>query len=562
MSRRWWRGGIGRQLIGWLAPRELKETLIDDLDEHFAKEAAGRSRGAAAWWRARQTVTAVVEVAKLRARRRLDASDESPARPPLGRAFIRDARYAVRLLRRSPGFTLMAVGILALGIGANTALFSLVKTVLIEPLPYADPGRLVMIWNPGDHTDPTWLAAPEIDSYRVESRSLAKLAAYTTADANLTGGSEPERLHVGLVSGEMFDLLGVRAAVGRNLQMADAQAGATDVIVLGDGVWLRRFGGAASIVGQSIQVNGQPRLVVGIMPASFHLPLDYRDDQPTEAWMPLIFTADNLAAWGDRSYFGVARLSAGVAPAAVLSELRTIENGWVRDGHRKDPGNDTWHRAALPLPEFLSGRARRPLFILFGAVAGILLIACANVVNLLLVRADVRRHEVLVRASLGAERGALVRQALTESLVLAVTGAAVGLGVAQASLHVLLALRPTGLPRIADVSLDGGVLAFAAAVAFVAALVFGAGPALQFARANLADALRDGGRTTTPGRARVAIGRLLVVGQLACSVVLVIAAGLLLRTLVELHARRSRLQSAGRPHGRAATAGDGLCGTR
>jgi putative ABC transport system permease protein len=524
----------GRRLIGWLAPAELRQALLDDLDETSARETAGRSAGSAAWWRARQSVSAVIEVLKLRARRRLDQAGDGLGRPPLGRAFLRDARHAGRLLRRAPVFTLMAVGTLALGIGANTAIFSLVKTVLLQPLPYGDPNRLVMIWNPDLATEPTWLAAPEVASYRQQAKSLAKLGVYTTVDGNLTGGTEPERVHLGVASGDLFDVLQVTPLAGRALQIADADPGAAPVIVLGEGIWKRRFGGSAAAVGQPIQLNGRPYQVVGVMPASFRLPLEYRGDQPTEAWIPLVLSPPTLNNWGDHSYFGVARLAPGVSATAVAPELRGIENQWVRDGHRKDPGNDRWHRAALPLHDFLSGSARRPLFILFGAVAGVLLIACANVVNLLLVRSDSRRHEVLVRASLGAERGALVRQALTESLVLSLVGAGLGVGLARLSLQTLLALRPTALPRLGEAGIDAGVLAFTAAVAVLAALVSGVGPAVQFARTNLADALRDGGRSNTPGRARLAVRRLLVVAQLACSVVLVVAAGLLLRTLAEL----------------------------
>ena len=427
--------GFGRRLIAWLAPAELRDALLDDLDEAFLRESATRSWLGRLWLRASQTTSAVVEVTRLRVRRRRPAGGGESPRPSLLRAFLRDARHAIRLFSHAPVFTTMAVGTLALGIGANAAIFSLVKAVLIEPPPYAAPDRLVMIRNPSEQKEPTWLAAPEIESYRHEAHSLARLAAYTVADGNLTGTGDPERVRLGLVTGEMFDTLGVTAALGRPLQMADAQPGAAPVVVLGSQLWESRFGRDASIVGRPIQLNGQSVLVVGVMPASFRLPLDYRSDQPSEAWIPLVFPSGNLANWGDHSYFGVARLAAGVSPAAVGAEFTPVENGWVRDGHRKDPGNSQWHRSALPLPEFLSGAARQPLLILFAAVGGVLLIACANVVNLLLVRADARRHEVLVRSSLGAERGVLVRQALTESLVLSVAGAVAGLGVARASLQ-------------------------------------------------------------------------------------------------------------------------------
>jgi predicted permease len=525
-----------RWLVARLAPEELRQSLLDDLDEVAAAERAGRSRIGAAWWQFRQSGTTVMEVLKMRGRRRRDAAATAGPRPPFLPTLVRDIRYAVRLLSRSPGFTLMAVATLALGIGANTAIFSLVKTVLIEPLPYADPERLAIIWNPASNRDdPTWIAAPELVSYQQQATTIAKAGAYTTVDSNLTGGSEPERVHAGAVTGDLFGVLGVPAEIGRTIQPSDADPNAPGVIVLGHDLWTRRFGADRSMVGQSIQINGRAQLVIGVMPASFHLPLDYRSDQPTEAWLPLGFNANQMQSWGDHSYFGVARLRPGATAAQANAEFRTIENGWVRDGFRRDPGNDLWHRNAMPPQDLLSEDARRPLLLLLAAVAGVLLIACANVVNLLLVRADSRRHEVLVRAALGAERRTLILQALTESLVLSAAGAVAGLGVAWAGLRLLLALRPAGLPRIADVGIDGSVLAFTAVVAVVAALLFGAGPAVQFARANLSDALRDGGRTNTPSRARLFVGRLLVVGQLAASVVLVIGAGLLVRTMIELN---------------------------
>jgi putative ABC transport system permease protein len=525
---------VPRWIIARLAPADLRESLQDDVDEAWTEEANRRSGWRLGLWQARQSIALIAELLRIRVRRQRDGPRPAETHR-YARGLARDIRYALRLLRRSPGFTAAAVLTLALGIGANTAAFSLVRTILLEPLPYGDPDGLVVIWNPQEREGATWLAAPEFESYRREARRLSHVAVYTDLNVNLTEGAEPERVRASVGTGDLFPLLAVPAALGRTLLPADAEPGAAPVIVLGHALWQRRFGGDPSIVGRTIAVNGRPREVVGVMPASFRLPMDYRRDGPTEAWVPLAFSPQQLGAWGDHSYAGIARLERTATVESATAELHAIGDGWVRDGFQRDRGDGRWHRTAIPLGGFISGPAERPLLLLFAAVAVVLLVACANVVNLLLVRSDGRRHEVVVRAALGAERGALIRQALTESMVLSLAGAAAGLLVARASLSLLLALRPAGLPRLADVDLDAGVLVFTTGVALLAAMAFGSGPAWQFARANLPDALRDGGRTSTRGRTRLFVGRLLVVAQLACSVVLVIGAGLLVRTLIELY---------------------------
>jgi putative ABC transport system permease protein len=539
---------LTRRLLTWLAPRDLRESLLDDYDEALARDRetgpqAHRARGFLP--RGRQSVATLGALLRLRYDRRFDGGLLVESRPPIGSTFARDLWHALRLMRRAPGFTIMAVATLALGIGANSAIFSVVKTVLLEPLPYGHPDRLAIVWRAADLTEPTWLAAPEIESYTHDVAGFANFAAYTEVDGNLTGGDEPERIHTGAVTTGMFDVLGVPALAGRGLEAADADANAPGVIVLGYSLWQRRFGGLPSIVGQSIQINGRARLVVGVMPASFTLPLDYQADRPTDAWVPLVFTPASLQSWGDHSYFGIARLRDGVTPAAATAEINRVQATWPRNNRMSDAEVLRNRRATLPLDAFLSSGPRRLLLVLLAAVGVVLLVACANVVNLLLVRSDARRHEVLVRSALGAERGVLIRQALTESLALSILGAVAGLAVARASLQLLIALGPATLPRLRDVHIDATVLGFTGVVALLAALLFGAGPALQFARANLADALREGGRTQTPGRTRMLLGRGLVIGQLACSVVLIIGAGLLVRTLVGL----SRVDLGFDPHG-------------
>jgi predicted permease len=445
-----------------------------------------------------------------------------------------DVRYALRLLAKSPGFTLAAVATLALGIGANTAIFSLVKAVILTPLPYADPERLVMIWNTTTPADSTWLSLQEVVNYRGQSRSLVQLGAYIDGDANLTGGDHPERVRSATVTGELFDTLGVAPLHGRTLAAADSEPGAPETAVLSHALWQRRFGGSRAVLGQRIEINGRMREVVGVMPPHFRLPVDYRASRATELWLPAVIDRANLGQWGSRSYLTFARLHPAATAATASTELETIGEQWMQAGFFKLPPGERLRRSAVPLHEFITGGIRRSLLVLMGAVAVVLLIACANVINLLLARADARRREMAVRGALGAGRRDILTQLLTESLLLSGLGGAAGVALAQGALQVFKTLRPAGLPRTDEVAIDPAALAFTALVAMVCGVTFGLLPALQLSRQDLARVLNDGGRGGAPGRVRLLVRRALVVAQLAFSVMLVVAAGLSVRSLIAL----------------------------
>ena len=449
----------------------------------------------------------------------------------------RDVRHAFARLIRDRGFTAITIVTLALGIGANTAVFSLVKAALLSPLPYGDAERLTVIWGP-DRGETTHLSLQEVFNYGRETQSFAAVAGYQEYDASFTGGQEPELVRAGSATPNLFDVTRTPAMLGRTFNAADTAGGSSDVIVIGHGLWQRRFGGDANIVGQTVQVNGRARTVIGVMPASFKLPNDFASLRPMEAWVPEVVNSANLGAWGNRSYWGLARLKDDVSVPSASSELPVIAERWAGAGYVRRAADGTLGglgRRVIPAQEFVSGGMRTALLILFGSVGFVLVIACANVANLQLARGDVRRREVAVRAALGADRGHIIRQLLTESVMLAAAGAAAGIAVAWAGLQIVVTLRPANLPRLDETSLDATVLAFTALLAIVTGILFGLLPALQLSRPDVTRVLKDGGRSGTAGRSRQLTRRALVVLQLASSVVLALAAGLLIRSLMELN---------------------------
>ena len=442
-----------------------------------------------------------------------------------------DVRLGVRRLVKRPGFTVVALCTLALGVGANTAMFSMVRSVLLEPFPYGEPERLVLFWDPaGSQADDTWLSLRELLEYREATRSFSDIAGYTDFAANLTDGAAPERVSAAAVTSNMFGTLAVAPLRGRTFGAAEAEAGAADVVVIGFDLWQRRFGGS-DLIGETIRVNGAPRRVVGIMPSGFQLPLDYRNERPTELWIPVEIGPDTNMSWGNRSYFIVARLVAGVTVAQASAEIRRTDETWESAGYLSN-ADGRLDRAAIPLDGLLLGGVRPALLILFGAVGFILLIACANVMHLLLARSDTRRREVATQAALGGSRARIARQLLVESGLLAIAGAVLGLGLAWAAIRIGSTMVPVNVIRAREITLDLTVLGFTALLAIVTTMLAGLAPALQLSRVDVA-------RTMSASRGDVAplrrgIRRALVVMETALSLVLVIGAVLLARSFIEM----------------------------
>jgi putative ABC transport system permease protein len=442
--------------------------------------------------------------------------------------LLHDLRYAARLQRKNPAFTIIAIIALALGIGANTAIFSVVNTVLLRPLPYKDPERLVMVWEDATkqgYPRDTPAAANFVD-WRDQSQNFEGMAAIADESFNVTGSGDPERLEGRRVSATMFPLLGVEPQIGRVFTAAEDQSGAQRVVVLSYPLWQRRFGGDPGIIGQSLTLNGESYVVVGVMPARFQFPSS--DDQ---AWVPIALTQQD-AGNRNRHYLQVlGRLKPGVSLTQAQSEMSTIA---ARLQQQYPQSNAELGAVVQPLQEHLVGDIKPALLVLLGAVGLVLLIACANVANLLLARAAVRQKEIAVRVALGAKRSRLIRQFLTESVLLSTLGGLVGLAIAYGGLILLKAFIPENISQAREISIDVKVLAFTFLVSVATGLIFGLAPAIQAARFNQIDTLKEGGRDAATGGSGQRLRGLLVTAEVAISLVLLIGAGLLINSFLRL----------------------------
>jgi predicted permease len=439
-----------------------------------------------------------------------------------------DLKYAARLLSKSPAFTLFAVVILALGIGVNTAIFSIADTVLLRPLPYRDAGRLVMVWEDGSsYGFPRDTPAPgNFSDWKTRNRVFTDTAAYSEDGLNLTGDGSPEQLTADAVSANLFSVLGVAPALGRDFRPEDNVPGAARVAILSDVLWRRRFGRNPGIVGQELRLDGEKCTVVGVMPQGFLYP-----DRKTELWIPWRFTKEKLAEHSSHFLQVIARLKPGVPLPAANADLATI----AKQLEQEHPDSNAKVGAyAVTLRDDLTGDMRPAILMLFGAVCFVLLIACANVANLLLARASGKRRELAMRLALGASRSRIVGQLLTESLLLATIAGALGLGLSTWATQFLASLIPAGIAPLGSASLDYRALLFTAGVSIATGVLFGVIPALRASSLNLVTSLKDGGGRGGVGAGGQRLRNMLVVSEVALAIVLLAGAALMIRSFENL----------------------------
>jgi len=440
--------------------------------------------------------------------------------------LIQDLRYGARMLRKNPGFTLIAVITLALGIGANTAIFSVVNAVLLRPLQYAGPERLVQVWQnfPQSGANQVTVSAPEFLDYKDQNRVFERMAAFRPQGFTLTGGAEPERIFGLRVSADLFPLLGVAPALGRAFLPEEDQIGGPRAVILSHGLWQRRFGSDTTLIGKSLTLDGESFMVVGVMPPGFQFPPQALQN---ELWANLPLDANDLNRRGWRPLGVIARLKSGVSPDQANAELKAIAG--------RSPASGIVPSAyAVSLQEQVVGRVRHALLVMLGAVSFVLLIACANVANLLLSQAAARQREMAIRAAVGAGRSRLFRQLFVESLPLALLGGGVGLLMAVWIVELLVSVNPGNLPRANEIGIDLRTLWFTLSVSLLTGVVFSLAPAWQFSKLDLNESLKEGGRGTSVSFRRFSLRSLLLVSEVALSLTLLIGAGLMINSFARL----------------------------
>ncbi len=443
--------------------------------------------------------------------------------------LLQDIKFGLRTLAKNPGFTAVAVLTLALGIGANTAMFSVVNGVLLNPLPYAQPNRLVALYSSDANFPRMSISYPNFLDWVRDNRSFSDLAAYRADDFTLTGTGEPERVPVEMVSASFFPLLGVKPVIGRAFLPQEDQVGAGPVVLISEGFWNRKFGASRDVLGKSIQLNGAAYTIVGVIPSSFHY--HGNDFHRSDAYTPI--GQRNDATFRDRRAGMGTKAVGRLKPGVTFEQAKADMDLLARHLAEAFPAADKNQGITLvPLKASMVGNIQPFLLVLLAAVGFVLLIACANVANLLLARSTARTREFAIRCALGAGRGRVVRQLLTESLLLALAGGGLGLLLASWGLEGALKVLPEALPRAEEVRLDGPVLAFMLITSALAGILFGLAPALKNSRGSLQEVLKEGGRGSSGARHRTQ--RFFVVAEMALAVVLLAGAGLMIRTLTEI----------------------------
>ncbi len=435
--------------------------------------------------------------------------------------FLNDLRYGARMLLKNPGVTIIVIIALALGIGANTAIFSVVNAVLIRPLPYDDSDRLIFLNEKSAVLDEMSISYPNFLDWRTHNQTFEKMGVYNRASYNLTGAGEAERIVTGQVSADLFSVLRVNAAHGRVFTNEEDKPGGTPVVVLSHGLWQRRFGGQTNILNQAITLNSKQYTVIGIMPESYLYP------SRVEMWVPVGQLSDQ-PSWQSRGnhpgLYGVARLKPGVTFEQADADMNTL----AANLEKQYPDTNAGNRVRLrPLLEIFVTDVRRALWVIFGAVGFVLLIACANIANLLLARATARRKEMAIRTAVGASRWRIARQLLTESILLSVIGGTIGLLLARWGIALILYVSPDAIPRSREIGLDWTVLAFTIGISFLTGIVFGLIPAIQAGEVDVHETLKETGRGNS---GRQWLRSSLVVMEVATTLVLLIGAGLMIRS--------------------------------
>ncbi len=445
--------------------------------------------------------------------------------------FLQDVRFSVRMLLKNPGFTLITAITLALGIGANTAIFSVVNAVLLRPLPYPEPDRLVFIYN----TKLKMLMEAEFLRLRDQARSLERVSLYTSTTFTLTGMGEPERISSGTASGDFFAALGAPMALGRSFRLEEEPEGQPHVVILSHDFWRRKFAANPGVIGQSLTLDGRSYTIVGVLPQGFKSPLELQTAQAVELWAPPGYYPPNPCCSHGLNVIG--RLRAGQTLAQAQAETKAIIAGVAKDYPGAYPKDGSKQTLLKPLTTEIVGDLRRALWVLLAAVVFVLLIACSNVANLQLSRGEQRVSEIAIRTALGAGRGRIIRQLLVESLLLAVIGGGLGLLLASWGLGLLPALGAEKIPRLQEITLDARVLGFTLAMSLLTGVIFGLAPAFQAVKFDLHTSIKvgkEGARASASAKGRRRLRNAMVVTEVALSLVLLAGAGLLIRSFWRL----------------------------
>jgi putative ABC transport system permease protein len=521
-----------QRLTSWATSARDEALLQAEIEQHVAMQTAENLRAGLSPLEARRQ--ALLKFGNVEALKEIYRDQRGL---PFIETLLRDARHALRRVRKAPAFTAAVIGTLALGIGANTAIFGVIDSILLRPLAYPQAEELVSVW----HTAPGLPGVPEnigssasmYFTYREENRTFEHLGLWNSGGANVTGVAEPELARALFVTFGVLDAVGVKPLLGRWFSQADDTPGSVETVMLTYGYWQRRFGGDTSLVGRTLTINSTPHTVIGVMPE------DFRFERDPELILPQRFER-NQQFLGSFGFLAIARLKPGVTMERANADVARMLGLWL-NAWAPNPGMDraVFQQARLtprilPLKQEIIGDIGTALWVVMGSLGLVLLIACANVANLSLVRAEARQQELAIRAALGAGGGRIAREMLVESMTLGVLGGALGLGLAYAGLRILAAKGPATLPRLDEIGIDPFVLAFALGVSLLSGALFGVLPVLKYAGLRVATALRGVGRSFSQGRERHRARHTLVVVQVALALVLLVSSGLMIRTFQQL----------------------------